>query len=141
MLGPGLSSAPTSLRSGTSGVSNAPPESANAPTHYGYCRQRCRIDAVKISMPDKVYSALDSFLLSAFGMAWAIHKYGVDRDQQSGVCLDHDQHQGDAGAIAVGEDSELAGHDPCQSWRPAGVRSKEPCGVEAAERAAAEEQV
>jgi phage terminase small subunit len=32
------------------------------------------IDAVKISMPPGVYSALDSFLLSAFGMAWAIHK-------------------------------------------------------------------
>ena len=32
------------------------------------------IDAIKISMPDGIYSALDSFLLSAFGVAWAIHK-------------------------------------------------------------------
>ena len=32
------------------------------------------IEAIKISMPSQVYSALDTFLLSAFGMAWAIHK-------------------------------------------------------------------
>jgi phage terminase small subunit len=28
-------------------------------------------------MPNKVYSALDSFILSAFGTAWAIHKCGA----------------------------------------------------------------
>jgi phage terminase small subunit len=32
------------------------------------------IEVIKQSMPDKVYSALDSFLLAAFGTAWAIHK-------------------------------------------------------------------
>lgn len=32
------------------------------------------IECIKRSMPSKVYSALDSFLLSAFGTAWAIHK-------------------------------------------------------------------
>jgi P27 family predicted phage terminase small subunit len=32
------------------------------------------IDCIKASMPPSVYSALDSFLLAAFGMAWAIHK-------------------------------------------------------------------
>ena len=32
------------------------------------------IDVIKQSMPASVYSALDSFLLSAFGMAWTIHK-------------------------------------------------------------------
>ena len=32
------------------------------------------IDVIKVSMPPGVYSALDSFLLSAFAMAWAIHK-------------------------------------------------------------------
>lgn len=32
------------------------------------------IEVIKRSMPPKVYSALDSFLLAAFGMAWAIHK-------------------------------------------------------------------
>ena len=32
------------------------------------------IDCIKASMPASVYSALDSFLLSAFGMAWTIHK-------------------------------------------------------------------
>lgn len=32
------------------------------------------IEVIKQSMPAKVYSALDSFNLAAFGMAWAIHK-------------------------------------------------------------------
>lgn len=31
------------------------------------------IEVIKQSMPPKVYSALDSFLLAAFGMAWALH--------------------------------------------------------------------
>lgn len=32
------------------------------------------IEVIKQSMPAKVYSALDSFHLAAFGMAWAVHK-------------------------------------------------------------------
>src|SRR6476646_5804908 len=32
------------------------------------------IEVIKASMPPSVYSALDSFHLAAFGMAWAIHK-------------------------------------------------------------------
>jgi phage terminase small subunit len=32
------------------------------------------IEVIKQSMPTSVYSALDSFHLAAFGMAWAIHK-------------------------------------------------------------------
>ena len=32
------------------------------------------VEVIKQSMPDKVYSALDSFLLAAFGTAWALHK-------------------------------------------------------------------
>ncbi len=32
------------------------------------------IEVIKRSMPAKIYSALDSFLLAAFAMAWAIHK-------------------------------------------------------------------
>ena len=32
------------------------------------------IEIIKASMPEKVYSALDSFLLAAYGMAWAVHK-------------------------------------------------------------------
>ena len=32
------------------------------------------IEVIKLSMPPKVYSALDSFLLAAYGMAWAVHK-------------------------------------------------------------------
>ena len=32
------------------------------------------IEVIRQSMPSSVYSALDSFLLAAFGMAWALHK-------------------------------------------------------------------
>jgi phage terminase small subunit len=32
------------------------------------------IEVIKQSMPVNIYSALDSFHLAAFGMAWAIHK-------------------------------------------------------------------
>jgi hypothetical protein len=32
------------------------------------------IEVIRQSMPKRVYSALDSYLLAAFGMAWAIHK-------------------------------------------------------------------
>lgn len=32
------------------------------------------IEVIKASMPPSVYSALDSFLLAAFALAWAIHK-------------------------------------------------------------------
>lgn len=32
------------------------------------------IEVIKQSMPAKIYSALDSFHLAAFAMAWAIHK-------------------------------------------------------------------
>lgn len=32
------------------------------------------IECIKQSMPAKIYSALDSYLLSAFGVAWAVHK-------------------------------------------------------------------
>jgi P27 family predicted phage terminase small subunit len=32
------------------------------------------IEVIRRSMPKSVYSALDSFQLAAFGMAWAVHK-------------------------------------------------------------------
>jgi phage terminase small subunit len=32
------------------------------------------IEVIKQSMPKKIYSALDSYLLAAFGVAWALHK-------------------------------------------------------------------
>src|SRR5437870_4401913 len=32
------------------------------------------IEVIKQSMPNHIYSGLDSFILAAFGMAWAIHK-------------------------------------------------------------------
>jgi P27 family predicted phage terminase small subunit len=35
------------------------------------------IDIIRQSMPSSVYSALDSFLLSAFAMAWVTHKHAT----------------------------------------------------------------
>jgi hypothetical protein len=32
------------------------------------------IEVIQANMPPNIYSALDSFILSAFGTAWAIHK-------------------------------------------------------------------
>jgi phage terminase small subunit len=32
------------------------------------------VEMIKRSMPRRVYSALDTFLLAAYGMAWAMHK-------------------------------------------------------------------
>ena len=43
------------------------------PEHLSDDARGC-IDIIKQSMPSNVYSALDSFLLLAFAMAWAIHK-------------------------------------------------------------------
>lgn len=44
--------------------------------HLSDDAQGC-IEVIKRSMPPRVYSALDSFLLAAFGTAWAIHKQAV----------------------------------------------------------------
>lgn len=43
------------------------------PEHLSDDARGC-IDIIKQSMPSSIYSALDSFLLSAFATAWAIHK-------------------------------------------------------------------
>jgi P27 family predicted phage terminase small subunit len=43
------------------------------PEHLSDDARGC-IDLIKQSMPANIYSALDSFLLSAFATAWAIHK-------------------------------------------------------------------
>ena len=43
------------------------------PEHLSDDARGC-IDIIKQAMPSSVYSALDSFLLSAFATAWALHK-------------------------------------------------------------------
>jgi P27 family predicted phage terminase small subunit len=43
------------------------------PEHLSDDARGC-IDIIKHAMPSSVYSALDSFLLSAFATAWALHK-------------------------------------------------------------------
>jgi phage terminase small subunit len=43
------------------------------PEHLSDDARGC-IETIKMSMPANIYSALDSFLLSAFATAWALHK-------------------------------------------------------------------
>lgn len=43
------------------------------PDHLADDARGC-IEVIKQSMPPRVYSRLDSFLLAAFGAAWAVHK-------------------------------------------------------------------
>lgn len=43
------------------------------PDHLPEDAQGC-IEVIRNSMPDKVYAKVDSFLLSAFAMAWTIHR-------------------------------------------------------------------
>lgn len=43
------------------------------PEHLHEDAQAC-IEVIRGSMPPKVYAALDSFLLSGFATAWAVHK-------------------------------------------------------------------
>lgn len=46
------------------------------PEHLSDDARGC-IDIIKQSMPSNIYSALDSFILSAFATAWSIHKRAV----------------------------------------------------------------
>jgi hypothetical protein len=43
------------------------------PEHLSDDTRGC-IEVIMQSMPSKIYSALDSFILAAFGTAWALHK-------------------------------------------------------------------
>ena len=48
------------------------------PEHLSDDARGC-IEVIKASMPSTVYSALDSFLLSAFVTAWALHKLAAHK--------------------------------------------------------------
>lgn len=48
------------------------------PEHLSDDARGC-IEVIKASMPASVYSALDSFLLSAFATAWALHKLAAHK--------------------------------------------------------------
>lgn len=48
------------------------------PEHLADDARGC-IEVIKASMPSGIYSALDSFLLSAFGSAWALHKLAAHK--------------------------------------------------------------
>jgi hypothetical protein len=46
---------------------------SSIPEHLSDDARGC-IEVIQAHMPPNIYSALDSFILSAFGTAWAIHK-------------------------------------------------------------------
>ena len=48
------------------------------PEHLSDDARGC-IEVVKASMPSNIYSALDSFILSAFATAWALHKLAAHK--------------------------------------------------------------
>ena len=48
------------------------------PEHLSDDARGC-IEMIMRSMPEKVYSALDSYLLAAFGTAWALHKMAAHK--------------------------------------------------------------
>lgn len=48
------------------------------PEHLADDARGC-IESIKMSMPSGIYSALDSFILSAFATAWALHKMAAHK--------------------------------------------------------------
>jgi hypothetical protein len=99
------------------------------------------IEVIKGSMPSGVYSALDSFHLAAFAMAWVIHKRAAHEIGNRDFAFTVPGFDRVAGALALDQDPKPAGGDPRQSRRPAGPGSEKPGGAEAAQRKAAEKQV
>jgi hypothetical protein len=95
---------------------------------------------IKQSMPPRIYSALDSFHLAAFGMAWAIHKKAAI-DISNPDLPGPSRTRRDRKCRRLGEDPERVGGYHGESGRSSGARSKEQGGVEVAEREAATEQV
>lgn len=67
------------------------------PEHLSDDARGC-IEVIKQSMPGKVYSALDSFHLAAFGTAWALHKLAAHKINEPG--FQHVYEVGDNGAQA-----------------------------------------
>lgn len=67
------------------------------PEHLSDRAQGC-IECIKKSMPSRVYSALDTYLLSAFATAWALHWEAVHQINAPG--FQHVYEVGDNGAQA-----------------------------------------
>jgi phage terminase small subunit len=67
------------------------------PEHLSDDARGC-IEMIMRSMPDKVYSALDSYLLAAFGTAWALHKMAAHKVNDPKFKVVHEVNG--AGALA-----------------------------------------
>lgn len=67
------------------------------PEHLADDARGC-IEVIKQSMPSGIYSALDSFILSAFATAWALHKLAAHKINDPE--FEHVYEIGDAGAQA-----------------------------------------
>jgi P27 family predicted phage terminase small subunit len=59
------------------------------PEHLSDDARGC-IEMIMRSMPEKVYSALDSYLLAAFGTAWALHKMAAHKINEPGFKVCHE---------------------------------------------------
>jgi phage terminase small subunit len=67
------------------------------PEHLSDDARGC-IECIKASMPPNVYSALDSYILSAFSTAWALHKLAAHKINDP--AFEHVISVGDNGAEA-----------------------------------------
>lgn len=67
------------------------------PEHLADDARGC-IEVIKQSMPSGIYSALDSFILAAFGTAWALHKLAAHKINDPD--FEHVYEVGDNGAEA-----------------------------------------
>jgi phage terminase small subunit len=67
------------------------------PEHLSDDARGC-IEVIKQSMPSSIYSALDSFILSAFATAWALHKLAAHKINDP--AFKHVYKVGDNGAEA-----------------------------------------
>ncbi|WP_375414638.1 P27 family phage terminase small subunit [uncultured Bradyrhizobium sp.] len=67
------------------------------PEHLSDDARGC-IECIKASMPSTVYSALDSFILSAFATSWALHKLAAHKINDP--AFEHVITVGDNGAEA-----------------------------------------
>lgn len=67
------------------------------PEHLSDDARGC-IEVIKASMPSNIYSALDSFILSAFATSWALHKLATHKINDP--TFEHVYKVGDNGAEA-----------------------------------------
>ncbi len=110
------------------------------PEHLSDDARGC-IETIKMSMPSNIYSVLDSFILSAFATAWALHKLAAHKINAPDF-RPRRQHEGRReNAKPVAFHSEQAGVADGDARRSPGARSEKPRGAQDAGRETTEEQI